>query len=175
MPRDGKMMPERTDRTAESLGSRYRGPALDGISLRGRWWRRPSPRGAGDRVARFCRARRLLPAVAEVLGTRLDLDVIAVDYRGHGRSPGRRGVIKRYNDLVGDLASVLTWSARQFPRVPRFILAHSNGGQVALRLALEGTGSSRDWSSRTPRCESRSRSRRSSSSWAGFWPRSPPG
>ena len=70
-------------------------------------------------------------------GARLELDVIAVDYRGHGKSPGRRGVVRRYDDLVGDLSSVLTWTARQLPKLPQFVLAHSNGGQVALRFALE--------------------------------------
>jgi alpha-beta hydrolase superfamily lysophospholipase len=73
----------------------------------------------------------------DALGSRLDLDVIAVDYRGHGKSPGRRGVVRRYDDLVGDLSSVLAWTARQLPEQPRFVLAHSNGAQVALRLVLQ--------------------------------------
>ena len=75
--------------------------------------------------------------VAEVLGARLELDVIAVDYRGHGRSPGRRGVVRRYDDLTDDLLKRPRLGAHaSLPDLPRFVLAHSNGGQVALRVAL---------------------------------------
>jgi alpha-beta hydrolase superfamily lysophospholipase len=48
-------------------------------------------------------------------------------------------VVKRYDDLVNDLSSLVAWTAGQLPVVPRFVVAHSNGGQVALRLALAGT------------------------------------
>src|SRR5262249_14827727 len=75
--------------------------------------------------------------VAESLGRMLDVDIIAVDLRGHGRSPGRRGVVRRYEDLTDDLACALDWAARTRPDVPRFLLGHSNGGQVALRVALD--------------------------------------
>ena len=68
--------------------------------------------------------------VAEMSGARLDFDVVAVDYRGHGRSPGR-GFVKCHQDLVGDLSGVLAWTERQLPSAPRFVLAHSNGGQAA--------------------------------------------
>ena len=35
----------------------------------------------------------------------------------------------------------LAWTERQLRSVPRFVLAHSNGGQVALRLVLAGNSS----------------------------------
>jgi alpha-beta hydrolase superfamily lysophospholipase len=79
--------------------------------------------------------------VAEMLGARLDVDVVAVDLRGHGMSPGRRGFVRDYDDLTGDLESVIDWASRQLPELPRFVLAHSNGGQVALRMALKGRSS----------------------------------
>jgi alpha-beta hydrolase superfamily lysophospholipase len=76
--------------------------------------------------------------VAEVLGPALEIDLLAPDLRGHGRSPGRRGVVKTYDDLTVDLRSGLEWAARVRPRAPRFVLGHSNGGQLALRVALNG-------------------------------------
>ena len=109
--------------------------------LRGRWWRRPAPRGAILISHGFAEHGGCYRRVAETLVARLEVDVIAVDYRGHGRSPGRRGVVWQYDDLVGDLASVVAWVQRQIPDVPRFLLAHSNGGQVALRYTLEGNSS----------------------------------
>ncbi len=115
--------------------------SIDGMTLRGRWWRRQSPRGVVIVSHGFAEHGGCYRRVAEVLGARLEFDVIAVDYRGHGRSPGRRGVVKRYDDLVSDFASVLAWAKRQLPSVPRFVLAHSNGGQVALRALLAGNNS----------------------------------
>ncbi len=111
--------------------------AADGLTLRGRWWRRAQPRGALVIAHGFSEHGGTYRHVAEWLGSALDLDVIAVDLRGHGRSPGRRGVVRRYDDLVGDLARALEWTARQHPDTPRFLLGHSNGGQVALRLVLQ--------------------------------------
>jgi alpha-beta hydrolase superfamily lysophospholipase len=75
--------------------------------------------------------------VAQALGEALDLDCVAVDFRGHGASGGRRGVVRRYEDLTGDLAYVFDWVQRTRPGLHRFLLGHSNGGQVALRFALE--------------------------------------
>jgi alpha-beta hydrolase superfamily lysophospholipase len=110
--------------------------AVDGLVLRGRWWRRREPRGAIVIGHGFSEHGGVYRYAAEWLGAALDLDLIAVDQRGHGRSPGRRGVVRRYEDLVDDLSCALEWAARQLPDAPRFLLGHSNGGQVALRLAL---------------------------------------
>jgi alpha-beta hydrolase superfamily lysophospholipase len=64
-------------------------------------------------------------------------DFLAPDLRGHGRSPGRRGVVGRYDDLVSDLLAALEWAGQARPGLPRFVLGHSNGGQVSLRAVLD--------------------------------------
>jgi alpha-beta hydrolase superfamily lysophospholipase len=111
--------------------------AKDGLLLRGRWWRRAEPRGAIIIAHGFAEHGGTYGHAALSLGSALDVDVIAVDFRGHGRSPGRRGVVRRYEDLGDDLTCALEWAARQYPNAPRFLLGHSNGGQVVLRLALQ--------------------------------------
>jgi alpha-beta hydrolase superfamily lysophospholipase len=111
--------------------------AADGLMLRGRWWRRAEPRGVVVITHGFGEHGGSYRNAAESLGSALDVDVVAVDLRGHGRSPGRRGVVRRYEDLTDDLSSALEWSAGIRPDLPRFLLGHSNGGQVALRVALE--------------------------------------
>ena len=111
--------------------------AADGLNLRGRWWRRAEPRGILLITHGFGEHGGTYRHTAETLGSALDVDVMAIDLRGHGRSPGRRGVVRRYEDLTDDMTSALDWAARNRPDLPRFLLGHSNGGQVALRVALE--------------------------------------
>jgi alpha-beta hydrolase superfamily lysophospholipase len=76
--------------------------------------------------------------LAEAISPALEIDFLAIDFRGHGRSSGRRGVVRRYEDLVEDLRAAIAWAMSRRPDVPLFLLGHSNGGQVVLRLALEG-------------------------------------
>jgi len=126
--------------TAEARVGEIEVRAADGKMLRGRWWRRPAPRGVIIVSHGFGEHGGGYQHVAEALGARLELDVIAVDYRGHGRSPGRRGVVGRYHELTEDLLNVLDWAARHAPDLDRFVLGHSNGGQVALHVALREQG-----------------------------------
>ena len=65
------------------------------------------------------------------------LEVIAPDLRGHGKSPGLRGYVADYQELIADLSATLDWAEYLHPGLPKFLLGHSNGGQVALRLALD--------------------------------------
>src|SRR3954463_2709603 len=110
----------------------------DGNALRAWYWTRRSPRAALVVAHGFGEHGGCYRHVAEALGPALEIDILAPDFRGHGRSPGRRGVIRRYAELVSDLRGALDWVARSRPGLPRFVLGHSNGGQVALRVALDG-------------------------------------
>ena len=132
------MKPSEQMATAQTVVREIEVPSWDAMVLSGRWWQRTAPRGVIIVSHGFVEHGGCYRRVAEALGAMLEVDIIAVDYRGHGRSPGRRGVVKRYDDLVSDLASVVKWVERQLPDLPRFLLAHSNGGQVGLRLVLEG-------------------------------------
>src|SRR4051812_13241173 len=112
-------------------------PSADGTMLRGWQWTRPNPRGVIVIAHGFGEHGGAYRHVAERLGPALDLDFVAPDQRGHGRSPGRRGVIRRYDDLIADVRAALDWAARERPGLPRFLLGHSNGGLLSMRLALE--------------------------------------
>ncbi len=110
--------------------------AFDGTRLKARWWRRPEPRGLIIIAHGFGEHGGTYERVAETLGAAIEVDVIAADFRGHGLSPGRRGVVRTFDDLTDDLQSVVDWTARERLPGPHFLLGHSNGGQVALRLIL---------------------------------------
>ena len=112
-------------------------PSRDGTALRGRHWTAPDPRGTlvishglGEHGGSY---RRTAEGLVEALG----LDVLAFDYRGSGRSSGKRGVVRIYSDLSDDLAAAIDWLSRESPGVPRFLFGHSNGGLVALRTVLD--------------------------------------
>src|SRR5271154_7142863 len=132
------MIPRQGMATAQTQVREIEVRSADGTMLRGRWWCRPGPRGVVIIAHGFGEHGGSYRRVADGLGSALDLDVVAVDFRGHGRSPGRRGVVRQYDDLTSDLQSVLDWTSARMPDVHRFLLGHSNGGQVALRVALEG-------------------------------------
>jgi alpha-beta hydrolase superfamily lysophospholipase len=105
--------------------------------LKARWWRRPRPRGVVVIAHGFGEHGGAYADAAETLSAALEVDVAAPDFQGHGRSPGRRGVVRRYEDLVDDLNAVVSWARRRFAGLPIYLLGHSNGGQVVLRFTIE--------------------------------------
>ena len=62
--------------------------------------------------------------------------VRSYDQRGHGESPGPRGVLSHSDDLLADLAVVHADYARTLGTAP-LLLGHSMGGLVALRAVLD--------------------------------------
>lgn len=60
----------------------------------------------------------------------------AWDQRGHGESPGPRGVLSHPDDLLADLSVVHADYARALGVAP-LLLGHSMGGLVALRAVLD--------------------------------------
>jgi alpha-beta hydrolase superfamily lysophospholipase len=111
--------------------------SADGLRLHATLWAHPRPRGVVVIVHGFGEHGGCYGHVAQALGAWASVDVLALDLRGHGRSPGRRGVVRRYDDLTADLLSGLGWAARERPGLPVFALGHSNGGQVVVRAALD--------------------------------------
>ena len=69
--------------------------------------------------------------------------VYALDHRGHGRSPGARANIDRFEHLVSDYGAFAGRAARQHPDAPVFLLGHSMGGAVAFSTALRLPGAIR--------------------------------
>ena len=105
----------------------------DGHRLHAQRWRSEAPRavlviatGHGEHSGSY-------DEFARAVGSELRIDILVFDFRGHGRSDGRRGVIRRYSDLLDDLESWLA-SVGDSADLPRFVLGHSNGGLAAIRL-----------------------------------------
>ncbi|MEW6568759.1 MAG: lysophospholipase [Chloroflexota bacterium] len=60
----------------------------------------------------------------------------AYDLRGHGRSPGRRGNIRSWEDFRQDQGSFLEFVSQQEPGLPLFAYGHSLGGLIVLDFIL---------------------------------------
>jgi len=80
----------------------------------------------GDRYERF----------AERLAAN-GFSVWANDHRGHGLSEGPRGVLTRLSDAVTDVNRIVDMARTAQPDLPVFMFAHSMGGTIGLRYALD--------------------------------------
>lgn len=58
------------------------------------------------------------------------------DHRGHGKSPGPRGHIRRWDDLREDVHTLRQLVERQYPGAPTVLLGHSMGGLTVLDYSL---------------------------------------
>jgi len=72
------------------------------------------------------------------------LGVVSVDLRGHGRSPGERSYVERFDDYLLDVDTLLAKARELASGRPVFLMGHSMGGAIALRwLAVRGPGVAR--------------------------------
>lgn len=107
----------------------------DGQPLRLHDWPLPQARGGvlivhglGEHAGRYANLARWLNTQGYT--------VRAWDQRGHGESPGPRGVLGHPDDLLADLSVVHADYARTLGTAP-LLLGHSMGGLVALRAVLD--------------------------------------
>jgi alpha-beta hydrolase superfamily lysophospholipase len=84
--------------------------------------------GFGDHLGRYRALRDALLAQGYA--------VHAFDFRGHGKSHGKRGHVDDFADYLEDLKRFFGRVREAHPASPRFVLAHSMGGLVTLQLAV---------------------------------------
>lgn len=70
------------------------------------------------------------------------IGVVALDLRGHGRSEGRRGSCRRFDEYLDDVAELVEHFRERAHAAPHFLFGHSFGGLVA---AAEGIASPSRW------------------------------
>lgn len=108
----------------------------DGLGLAAQAWLPPAPRAVialvhgiaehGGRYEAFA-AR----AVARGIG------VVTLDLRGHGRSPGERSYVERFDDYLLDVDALWARARELAAGMPLFLMGHSMGGAIALRWAAQ--------------------------------------
>src|SRR5512136_1991277 len=110
--------------------------SFDGLDMYGRAW---APDGApkaaillvhglGEHVGRY-------DHVAAAL-TEKGYAMHGSDLRGHGRSGGPRGHTPSYDALLEDMTGFLSQIEGRCDGLPRFLYAHSLGGNLALNYVL---------------------------------------
>ncbi len=63
--------------------------------------------------------------------------VHALDYRGHGKSEGRRGYIHSFDDFLNDIDILVHESKKMYPEISQFIYGHSLGGNIVANYILK--------------------------------------
>lgn len=66
------------------------------------------------------------------------IELLAIDLRGHGRAPGKRVSIQRFDDYLLDAQALLDAAAAS--GAPLFLMGHSMGGEIAALYAIEQLG-----------------------------------
>jgi alpha-beta hydrolase superfamily lysophospholipase len=111
-------------------------PTEDGVRLHVRAWM-PSDaargvvcivHGMGEHGGRYANVAAAL--------VRAGLAVYAVDQRGHGLTPGKRGHAPSAERLALDAARFVGMAGARHPGLPLFLYGHSMGGNVALSCAI---------------------------------------
>lgn len=110
-------------------------PSADGTDLPGRHWPVETPQavmalvhGFGEHSGRYAHMAAHLNAKG--------IAVVTLDLHGHGRTPGKRGVIKSYDDFRADLAALLKMSRSLYPKTAHILYGHSMGGAIVLDHGL---------------------------------------
>ncbi len=107
--------------------------AADGTRIHYLAWSAPAPRahlllshGLGEHAGRYA-------PFAAALAAR-GIAMSALDHRGHGRSAGQRGHVKRFSVFAEDFEAFRKAATAKDPRgLPVFVLGHSLGGLIVIR------------------------------------------
>lgn len=84
--------------------------------------------GLGEHVGRYAHVGQALNDAGYAL--------IGFDQRGHGKTPGPRGVTPPFDRLMDDIGLLLSEAEQRFPGRPQFLYGHSMGGNWVLNYAL---------------------------------------
>jgi alpha-beta hydrolase superfamily lysophospholipase len=61
----------------------------------------------------------------------------ALDLRGHGRSGGKRALVRDITEYTGDFATLVGIASREHPGLKRVVLGHSMGGGIVFAYGVE--------------------------------------
>lgn len=65
------------------------------------------------------------------------IGLVSVDLRGHGRSPGERSYVERFDDYLLDVDALWAKAGELAAGSPLFLMGHSMGGAITLRWVAQ--------------------------------------
>lgn len=65
------------------------------------------------------------------------IGIVSIDLRGHGRSPGVRLLVEKFDDYLLDIDALVTHTKQIGGQCPVFLMGHSLGGAIALRWVAQ--------------------------------------
>ena len=83
--------------------------------------------GQGEHSGRYAHVTQFM--------ARMSYTVWACDFRGHGRSGGKRGHVDNFDNYLADIDSLTQLAKERDPQARIFLIGHSLGGLVALDYA----------------------------------------
>ncbi|CAH2907227.1 MAG: Lysophospholipase (EC; Monoglyceride lipase (EC [uncultured Paraburkholderia sp.] len=106
-----------------------------------RWPTRQTPRARVALVHGLAEHAGRYAAVAARLNA-AGIELLAIDLRGHGRAPGKRAYVDRFDDYLLDAQALLDAAVQSTPpaSAPLFLMGHSMGGAIAALYAVEHAG-----------------------------------
>lgn len=116
--------------------STYTTPSADGTTLFGYIWPCKTPRAVMALVHGFGEHSGRYKHMASALG-QAGIAVVTLDLRGHGRSNGKRGVVKSYEDFRADISALRQKLDILYPDLPHILYGHSMGGALVLDHGLD--------------------------------------
>jgi alpha-beta hydrolase superfamily lysophospholipase len=100
------------------------------------WTPDTDPRGAVVLCHGYAEHARRYDHVAQRLGES-GLVTYALDLRGHGRSGGKRVVLRDISEYTGDFHTLVGIAAAEHPGLKRVVLGHSMGGGIVFAYGVE--------------------------------------
>ncbi|MBI5109807.1 MAG: lysophospholipase [Rhodocyclales bacterium] len=108
----------------------------DGLSLAGRSWMPAQSDAVIAVVHGIAEHGGRYAWMAQRAGA-LGVGVVTVDLRGHGRSPGERSWVERFDDYLLDVDALWARALELAAGRPLFLMGHSMGGAIALRWVAQ--------------------------------------
>lgn len=100
------------------------------------WTPATTPRAVVVLSHGFAEHARRYDHVAQRFGE-VGLVTYALDHRGHGRSGGKRVLLKNIAEYTGDFDTLVGIATKEHPGCPRIVLGHSMGGAVVFTYGVE--------------------------------------
>ena len=107
----------------------------DGLNIYAKDWSVSAPKavfvlvhGMGEHINRYNH-------VAKFVNDN-HIAMIGNDHRGHGKSDGKRGHFRQYEDYLEEVDTLIAETKKRYPNVPIVLYGHSKGGNIVLNYLL---------------------------------------